>query len=290
MDTLSAIAGWWTQPLCHVSQGWLIDTVGTKEGKRKGGGCKHWNITCRRACRSMTCLLHSSVKNDIWKGLIARSLLLQDTCVQTSGCSSVRVELLLWALCTSCCWKQGEHQPWWRAEPFPELNLRGAMQASARGVAGEEGGVWIGLSLIASCNMREHTLKLSLLWIPLCLICSLSSNIGRVARTLVCSYAVVVQEDITDGKTMRWRDSKYVFDGEMKCERQSRSGNEKSLTGIPCFRRSRRRPPPRQWGQRPPADWKMIMDWALSKTRGLGKGMFFGGVWELFPSVYSCLA
>ena len=45
--------------------------------------------------------------------------------------------------------------------------------------------------------MREHTSKLSLLWTPLCLLGKLVvfRIIGRVARTLVLDYAVVVRED-----------------------------------------------------------------------------------------------
>lgn len=47
------------------------------------------------------------------------------------------------------------------------------------------------------CNMREYTLKLSLLQTPLCLLDMLVvlRNTGRIARTLVFDYAVVVQED-----------------------------------------------------------------------------------------------
>lgn len=45
--------------------------------------------------------------------------------------------------------------------------------------------------------MREYTLELSLLQTPLCLLDMLVvlRNTGRIARTLVFDYAVVVQED-----------------------------------------------------------------------------------------------
>lgn len=48
-------------------------------------------------------------------------------------------------------------------------------------------------------------------------------------------------------------------------------------------------PLPNRLGKGPPADWKMVTGEPLSITQGLGKGIFYTGSGELFPSVYSCL-
>lgn len=62
---------------------------------------------------------------------------------------------------------------------------------------------WIGLSLMVSCNVREHTLNLPLFWTPFCLpdMLVLLRNLSRIARTLVSGYAVVVREDTR----VRWK-------------------------------------------------------------------------------------
>lgn len=82
---------------------------------------------------------------------------------------------------------------------------------------------------------------------------------------------------------MRRKDSKYVCDGEMKCERQSRRGKKSSIALEGVSRGS--------LAARPLASSSLENDYGLSKTQGPGKGHILQqGLGQLCPSVYSCLA